>query len=203
MATLGENIRKRREELNLTQEELAKKLGYKSKSTINKIENGTNDITQSKIKAFADALETTTADLMGWTSSVQFDSGYEAHFTTEESEYLSLYNIIRAFDTGDFEQHVKEFKKEYKKLRLKFKNIDIRSLNNFLEFIQYNFPKTDLRQLGDFDTIKEFYEDVINYTEFSLKKILSKTETPDYIQPVAAHLDGELTDEVKDFIDKF
>ena len=58
MTTVGNNIRKRREELGMTQEELAKKLNYKSKSTINKIEAGINDITQSKVVAFADALET-------------------------------------------------------------------------------------------------------------------------------------------------
>jgi len=50
----------------MTQEELAKRLGYKSKSTINKIENGTNDIPQSKVVKFAEALGTTPAYLMGW-----------------------------------------------------------------------------------------------------------------------------------------
>ncbi len=30
-----------------------------------------------------------------------------------------------------------------------------------------------------------------------------KAEAPEHLQTVAAHLDGELTDEVKDFIDKF
>ncbi len=35
----------------MSQEELATKLGYKSRSTINKIEMGKNDITQSKIIA--------------------------------------------------------------------------------------------------------------------------------------------------------
>ena len=65
MKTLGINIRKKREELGMTQQELADKLGYASKSTINKIENGTNDITQSKIIAFAKALNTTVPELMG------------------------------------------------------------------------------------------------------------------------------------------
>lgn len=69
MATIGDNIKKRREELGMTQEELAKILGYKSKSTINKIEMGINDITQSKVVAFADALKTTPAYLMGWKST--------------------------------------------------------------------------------------------------------------------------------------
>lgn len=66
MTTVGTNIKQRREELGLTQEELAKKMGYKSKSTINKIEAGINDITQSKVVAFSKVLETTPATLMGW-----------------------------------------------------------------------------------------------------------------------------------------
>ena len=63
---LGKRIKARREELNLSQDELAKILGYKSRSTINKIEVGRNDITQHKIVAFAKALQTTPAYLMGW-----------------------------------------------------------------------------------------------------------------------------------------
>ena len=63
---IGEKIKERRTALNLTQEELAQKLGYKSKSAINKIELGINDIAQSKIKAFAKALNCTVAYLMEW-----------------------------------------------------------------------------------------------------------------------------------------
>ena len=63
---LGESIRRRREELGLTQDQLARRLGYRSRSTINKIEKGVNDITQTKIEAFAAALATTPAELTGW-----------------------------------------------------------------------------------------------------------------------------------------
>ena len=66
MATLYDRIKSRRTELGLTVEELAHKMGYKDKSSISKIENGKADIPQSKIAAFADALETTPAYLMGW-----------------------------------------------------------------------------------------------------------------------------------------
>ena len=65
MLELHENIRARRVALNMTQQELAKKLGYKSTSTIAKIESGENDIPQAKIAAFAAALDTTPAELMG------------------------------------------------------------------------------------------------------------------------------------------
>lgn len=66
MATLYDRIKSRRTELGLTVEELAHKMGYKDKSSISKIENGKADIPQSKIAAFADALQTTPAFLMGW-----------------------------------------------------------------------------------------------------------------------------------------
>lgn len=64
--TLYDRIRKRREKLGMSQEELAYILGYKSRSTINKIETGINDITQSKIIAFANALKVSPAYLMGF-----------------------------------------------------------------------------------------------------------------------------------------
>ncbi len=65
MSSLGDNIKNRRIELGLSQEELADKLGYKSRSTIAKIESGINDLTQSKIAAFAKVLNTTRSQLMG------------------------------------------------------------------------------------------------------------------------------------------
>ena len=66
MAKIGENIRKLREKRGLSQEELATRMGYKSKSTINKIEQGVNDIPQNKIEKFAEVLDTSPAVLMGW-----------------------------------------------------------------------------------------------------------------------------------------
>lgn len=62
---LNQRIRNRRIEIGLSQDELAKRLGYKSRSTINKIELGINDIPQSKVVAFAQALDTTSAYLLG------------------------------------------------------------------------------------------------------------------------------------------
>lgn len=49
-------------------------MGYKSKSSINKIEMGINDIPQSKVLAFARALNTTTAYLMGDDDSREINS---------------------------------------------------------------------------------------------------------------------------------
>ncbi len=85
MATLYDRIKSRRTELGLTVEELAHKMGYKDKSSISKIENGKADIPQSKIVAFAEALETTPACLMGW------DKKEEIELSAEEIELIKKY----------------------------------------------------------------------------------------------------------------
>ena len=66
MQKLYINIKSRRIELGLTQDELAKKMGYADKSMIAKIEAGIIDLPQSKIEAFAQALKTSPSWLMGW-----------------------------------------------------------------------------------------------------------------------------------------
>lgn len=63
---IGQIIKQRREELGISQEELARMAGYKSRSSINKIEVDGRGLPQSKITAIAKALKTTPASLMGW-----------------------------------------------------------------------------------------------------------------------------------------
>lgn len=63
---IGRNILAARKRLGLTQEELAARVGYKTKSAINKIELGIRDLPQKKIAAFAQALDMTPGQLMGW-----------------------------------------------------------------------------------------------------------------------------------------
>lgn len=71
MLELYRRIRHRREELKMSQDELAKKVGYKSRTSIHKIEQGKVDLQQSKISEIAIALDTTPEYLMGWTALTQ------------------------------------------------------------------------------------------------------------------------------------
>ena len=89
--SLYTRIKERREALGLSQDELAMRLNYKSRSTIAKIESGANDIPQSKIKAFADALDTTTSYLMGWDDN---EALLEPTITDKEKKLLSYYNQL-------------------------------------------------------------------------------------------------------------
>ena len=66
MLELYKNIKRRRQQLKMTQTDLALKMGYADKSMIAKIEKGNVDLPQSKILAFAHVLETTPGELMGW-----------------------------------------------------------------------------------------------------------------------------------------
>ena len=96
MSTVGENILLMRKRLGWTQEELARKMGYKSKSTINKIELGINDIPQSKIVQFADVLGTTPAFLMGWDEeeNPEQNSPDKVELTEGEKVWLDLYHQL-------------------------------------------------------------------------------------------------------------
>lgn len=67
MNKLGKKIKQRREELGLSQDELARMLGYKHKSSINKIELGAADVPRAKVPAFAKALGMTAIEFSGWT----------------------------------------------------------------------------------------------------------------------------------------
>ena len=63
---MGKRIRAVRQSKEMSQDELARLCGYNSRSSINKIEAGLNDIPQSKIKAIADTLNVSPAWLMGY-----------------------------------------------------------------------------------------------------------------------------------------
>lgn len=96
MATVGNNILNLRKSLGLTQEELAQKVGYKSKSTINKIEKGINDIPQSKILKIAEALETSPEQLIGREDDTDNNnqSDDKISLTERERTMLELFNNI-------------------------------------------------------------------------------------------------------------
>ena len=64
--TMGERIKQRRIELDLSQRDLAAKMGYASNTTIAKIEQGKVDVSQARAAQFAEALGVSVAYLMGW-----------------------------------------------------------------------------------------------------------------------------------------
>ena len=71
MSHMGNRIKQLREKHKMTQDELAHKLGYSSRSSINKIEIGRSDLPQSKISLAAKILHTDPAYLLGWEENLK------------------------------------------------------------------------------------------------------------------------------------
>ena len=63
--TTSDRIRETREKRGLTQQQLAEMVGYTNRSSIAKVEKGMVDLSETKIAAFAKALNVTPAFLLG------------------------------------------------------------------------------------------------------------------------------------------
>ena len=81
--TLYDRIRQLRIQAGMSQDDLARAMGYKDRSMITKIESGKVDISQKKIIAFARVLNTTPGFLMGWTEEPPDDPVSEVPVTSE------------------------------------------------------------------------------------------------------------------------
>lgn len=87
---MGNKIKELRLKKGLSQEELAKKMGYTSRSTINKIEKGLVDIPQSKIIDFANILDTTPLYLLNWVKNPN-DNKNSIKIQKEDGELIEYY----------------------------------------------------------------------------------------------------------------
>ena len=102
MLDLYKNIRNRREELGMSQETLARKVGYTSRSTIARIEKGEIDISRSKILAFAQALKTTPSELMGWVDDAEKETFYPCgDFESLQPYEQEIMERIQLLSTGN------------------------------------------------------------------------------------------------------
>lgn len=66
---IGQRIKQAREALGMTQAELARRMGYSARSTINRIENGSQAFPMKKLDKFAQVLDVTPASLAGFTEA--------------------------------------------------------------------------------------------------------------------------------------
>lgn len=87
MATIGERIKTRRTELKMSQQALALLLGYKSSTSIARIESNERSLPQKKIEKIAEALHTTPEYIMGWEEKPKEEKIFQ--FSQEASEKLS------------------------------------------------------------------------------------------------------------------
>lgn len=116
MEKTGDLVKRRREELGLSQDELARLLAYKHKTSINKIEMGKAGIPRAKLPEFARVLGVDIAALAEWdenrkAASVDYCVEQLMHLIGWDLIYDAEGNVIllrngRAFELedGDVEQ---------------------------------------------------------------------------------------------------
>lgn len=91
MLDLYKNIKKKRIDMKMSQDTLAELTGYKDRSSIAKIEKGEVDISESKIREFAKALQISPQELMGWDDPEP--TTIAAHFSGNEYTEAELDEI--------------------------------------------------------------------------------------------------------------
>lgn len=82
--TIGERIKQRREELGLSQEELAHRLGLSGRSSVSKAEKSGDIMTTKTISAYANALRVSTEYLMGLTDKVNSEDNALSNITAKD-----------------------------------------------------------------------------------------------------------------------
>ena len=106
MLELYRNIKKYRQQLGMSQDELAKKAGYTDRSSIAKIEKGLVDLPQSKIIQFAEIFGIDPGDLLGGVDDHYYlndDTRELAQFLFDNPEYKVLFDGVRKAKKEDLE----------------------------------------------------------------------------------------------------
>lgn len=98
--TIGERVKLRRQQLGLTQQELAKRLGNSSRASICTIEKDREDLTTTRISKLAVALDTTESFLMGWTDNPNSSDVSSPH-NTQKVKIVSKALTKYASDTDN------------------------------------------------------------------------------------------------------
>jgi len=109
MLAMGRRVKAQREAIGLSQHDLAVKLGYANKSSISYIESGDREIPQSKMPAFAAALNTTIEYLMGWENVPR---SRNETFTREEIELVMCFRRADERDRNTVRYILERYKED-------------------------------------------------------------------------------------------
>lgn len=161
MSSIGERIKQRRESLNMSQDELAKQLGYKSRSSINKIEINERSLPHKKMALIATILQTDIDFIMGWNQAkpqptLSFDNILE----------IPVYNGLSCGTGGYVDEMVEEYipipkgmLKPNKEYFANYANGDSMIDQHIFHQDLLIFEKTNILQNGDIGSFNLDYED--------------------------------------------
>lgn len=148
--TMGDRIKNRRIELGMTQQELAVKMGFKTRSHISLLEQGDRNIPISKIKNLANALEVSPEYIMGWednagtiTTNIGDHNITNANTNSFNGSSGTTREAIEFIDKDSALHKITDllftYKKEFKKSDLEFLRTNI---DYFIKEYQDTDPKT-------------------------------------------------------------
>lgn len=177
---IGKKIKQRREALGMTQDELAKIMGYSSRSTINKIENEINDVTQSKVIAFAKALDTTPSWLMDWNEDSYGDFGnkiYELRtkknisFNDMAKELHISTSMLKQYESGSRKIPIDILEKISNYFNVDINEIIGNQVNDDLESVHFDEQyKKWKNQFSNITFTNEEIDKIIDFAKFLISQ---------------------------------
>lgn len=188
---LADRVKLKRKELGLTQDELAKRMGYKSRVSINKIEMG-RPVTQKIIVRLAEVLNTTPSFLMGWedkednTHNTYSEIGNNLK-NIRESRNISTEEManelgISVEDVLNYENGLKEIPIEYLKMFATYFNVSVDELISFDvdnhrtvfitkdEKLSKRYKKWQELIGYDYNFTEEEIDEIINFAKYVMSK---------------------------------
>lgn len=120
----GMNLKKLRLEKGMSQEELAKKLGYKGRSAINKIETGVNDMPRDMVVRCAEVLGVSPLDLFFY----EYLPDSDVHIPTQKDLLIDALDVTFKNEAA---------KKAVHAILEESKSLPVNKLDQILSYIKF------------------------------------------------------------------
>lgn len=98
--TIADRIKEKRLELGWSQEDLAKKMGYKDKTSVSKMESSGDNISLKKLSRVSEALNVDVAELLGIYEQEDIPNRIKKHLETAKQYQIKelLLNSLTSFE---------------------------------------------------------------------------------------------------------
>lgn len=144
---IGDRIKEKRLELGMTQEELAEKVGFKTRASVSRLEGGDRNIPISKLKKLAEVLDTTIGYLMGMednagtiTTNIGDHNITNANTNSFNGNPGAMREAIEFIDKDSALHKITDLLFTYKK---EFKKSDLEFLRTNIDYFIKEYQDTD------------------------------------------------------------
>ena len=165
---IGDRVKQRRIELGLSQDELAKRMGYKSRSSINKLELNENDLPQTKVVLLSKILNVPIGYLMEDDLIQELPIIFNDYFPLRYNTNLSAGSLDEIMDSEPNAVVYVPIKFQMKKDQLKAFKVNGSSMNNVIpdESIVVTEPVGNALDIKDGTIVAAWYEGTATVKRF-------------------------------------